>query len=131
MSANRMVASRRLEVTSDIASRSGRGDTLRRRPRRQTRDILVEHLLTLEAGRAEHHGPANLRAEVDIRGAELLAQEIGTLSECPRKRRHDVLIAAPADGRFTFDGGPLHHLVRERGLHAARAEEKPTIVGAA
>ena len=108
-----------------------RGGALRGRPGGKTRDVIVEHLLALEAGRAEHHRPADLRAEIDVGGAERLAEQIGTIGERLLERRHNIVVAAPADGGLPLDLRPLHHLVDQRRLEAAGAEEQPAIIGAA
>src|SRR5277367_663035 len=100
MSANRMVASRRLVPELGIGRLSARRGALRGGAGRKTRDIIVEHLLALEAGGAEHHRKADLRADIDVGGAEGLAEQIGTIGERLLERRQDVVVAAPADGGF-------------------------------
>src|SRR5258707_3034128 len=113
-----------------VISRSGCQDALRRRSGRQAGDIVVEYLLALEVGRAEHHGPTDLRADIDVGSTEPLAQQIGAAGERLLERQHHVVVATPADGALPLDLGPLHHPVEQGRLEAARAEEQPAIIGA-
>src|SRR5580704_2337137 len=128
MSANRMVASRRLVPELGIGRPSASRGALRGRPGGKTRDVIVEHLLALEAGGAERHRKADLRADIDVSGAERLAEQIRALGERLLERRQNIVVAAPADGGLPLDFRPLHHLVDERRLEAAGAEEQPAIV---
>ena len=85
----------------------------------------------LRPGGAEHHGEAELRADIDVGGAELFAEQVGPCRERRLQRRQHVVVAAPADRGFALDLGPLHHLVEQCRLEAAGAEEQPAIIGAA
>src|SRR6266576_7307652 len=123
MSANMMVARRRLVPELGIGRLSARRGTLCGGPGGETRDVIVKHLLALEAGGAERHRKADLRADIDVGGAERLAEQIRAIGERLLERRQDVVVAAPADGGLPLDFRPFHHLVYQRRLESAGAEE--------
>src|SRR6185436_13291917 len=84
----------------------------------QAGDVVVEYLLALQCGRTEHHGEADLRTDIDVGGAELVAEKVRPFGQRRLERRHDLLVAAPADGSLTLHGRAVHHLVEQGGLHA-------------
>src|SRR6218665_776243 len=96
---------------------------------RDARDVVLEDG-RIQPRRLERRGPAELRADVDIRRAELVPEDVGALGEHRLERANRVLVASVAEGTLALDGRALEHGVEERGLETARSEEEPAVIGA-
>src|ERR1700694_3545840 len=102
-------------------------------PVRMTLMQAVGVLLKSRAGlESLHHPPkADLRADVDIGGTELRAEDIGSGCQGFFQRCHGVFVAAVAQRAGSGGCRTRQHTIDYRRLDAAPGEEHPAVIGPA